>query len=79
MKLTGTELPGIITPVPGPASRSLARQLACLESSNITCQTPEPPIFWEAARGAVVRDADGNVYVDLTAGFGVARGHANVK
>jgi len=38
---------------------------------------PEPPIFWAEARGAAVRDVDGNDFVDLTAGFGVATaGHA---
>jgi 4-aminobutyrate aminotransferase-like enzyme len=78
MTLSGTELPVLATPVPGPASRALARRLAAYESPNITCQVPDPPICWEAARGACVRDADGNLYVDLTAGFGVAHaGHAN--
>ncbi|CAN5744984.1 aspartate aminotransferase family protein [soil metagenome] len=36
------------------------------------------PIFWTAARGANVLDADGNVYLDLTGAFGVAvAGHAH--
>lgn len=36
------------------------------------------PIVWAEARGANVRDTDGNVYVDLTAGFAVAAvGHAH--
>jgi 4-aminobutyrate aminotransferase-like enzyme len=30
------------------------------------------PIVWDEAVGANVRDADGNVFVDLTAGFGAA-------
>ncbi|MGH7545297.1 MAG: aspartate aminotransferase family protein, partial [Gemmatimonadota bacterium] len=30
------------------------------------------PVFWTEAAGCNVRDADGNVYVDLTAAFGVA-------
>ncbi|NNL31071.1 MAG: aspartate aminotransferase family protein [Gemmatimonadetes bacterium] len=35
------------------------------------------PVFWEEAVGSNVRDADGNVYVDLTSAFGVALlGHA---
>jgi 4-aminobutyrate aminotransferase/(S)-3-amino-2-methylpropionate transaminase len=38
----------------------------------------QDPIVWSEALGANVRDVDGNVYVDLTAGFGVAAvGHAN--
>ncbi len=36
------------------------------------------PVFWEEAAGSNVRDADGNVYVDMTAGFGVALlGHSH--
>jgi len=35
-------------------------------------------VFWEAAVGANVRDADGNVYLDLTGAFGVALlGHSS--
>ncbi|HTL51766.1 MAG TPA: aspartate aminotransferase family protein [Planctomycetota bacterium] len=35
-------------------------------------------MFWSAARGANVLDADGNCYIDLTAGFAVATlGHAD--
>lgn len=76
-RLAGDELPRIVTAVPGPRSRALAHRLAAVESPNVT-RLDAPPIFWAEARGAAVRDADGNVYVDLTAGFGVANaGHAN--
>jgi 4-aminobutyrate aminotransferase-like enzyme len=35
------------------------------------------PVVWSRARGAVVEDVDGNRYIDLTGGFGVASlGHA---
>jgi 4-aminobutyrate aminotransferase-like enzyme len=75
--LAGDELPHVAGPAPGPRSAELARRLAAVESPNITC-LDETPIFWTEARGAAVRDADDNVYVDLTAGFGVAHaGHAN--
>jgi 4-aminobutyrate aminotransferase-like enzyme len=41
---------------------------------------PTPPIFWERAAGANVWDVDGNRYVDLTAGFGVANvGHTHPR
>jgi 4-aminobutyrate aminotransferase / (S)-3-amino-2-methylpropionate transaminase / 5-aminovalerate transaminase len=74
----GRALPRLGTPVPGPASRALARRLAAVESRNITRIADDGPIFWDAAAGANVRDADGNVYVDLTAGFSVAAaGHAH--
>jgi 4-aminobutyrate aminotransferase-like enzyme len=75
-RLLGDELPHLITDVPGPRSRALTDRLARVESPNITAIEP-PPIFWTEARGAAVRDADDNIYVDLTAGFGVAHaGHA---
>jgi 4-aminobutyrate aminotransferase-like enzyme len=75
--LAGDELPLVSGAVPGPRSRALADRLRLVESPNIT-RLQVPPIFWTDARGAAVRDADGNVYVDLTAGFGVAHaGHAD--
>ena len=76
--ITGSSLPEIVTEIPGPRSRQLAEQLRLYESRNITAMTPVPPIFWAEARGANVRDADDNIYIDLTSGFGVATaGHAN--
>jgi 4-aminobutyrate aminotransferase-like enzyme len=46
----------------------------------VTALEPEPPIFWERAAGANVWDVDGNRYVDLGAGFGVASvGHAHPR
>jgi 4-aminobutyrate aminotransferase-like enzyme len=75
----GQALARIVTGVPGPFSRELAARLARVESRNITSQLDAGPIFWAEAAGANVRDADGNTYIDLTAGFGVATaGHANV-
>lgn len=38
----------------------------------MTFLSPDFPVFWREAAGANVRDSDGNVYVDLTAAFGVA-------
>lgn len=71
--------PALVTPVPGPRSAALARRLEACESRNITALTPAP-IFWERAQGANVWDADGNRYIDLTAGFGVASvGHAHPR
>ena len=65
-------------PPPGPASRALAERLRAVESRNVTYVDEGWPVFWEEAAGANVRDADGNVYVDLTGGFGVALlGHAH--
>lgn len=74
----GRQLPELVAPPPGPVSRRLAQELARHESPNVTYLAADFPVFWEAARGANVRDVDGNVYVDLTAAFAVAgAGHAH--
>jgi 4-aminobutyrate aminotransferase-like enzyme len=76
----GSLLPELRTPPPGPRSLALARELARWESPNVTYLAPDFPVFWEEARGANVRDVDGNVYVDLTAAFAVAGpGHAHPR
>ena len=81
-RLTGQETPLIRTEVPGPSSRALVDVLARHECPAITARrsrraatigaADDDPLVWSDARGAVVRDADGNRYVDLTSGFGVA-------
>ncbi len=69
--------PALATDVPGPRSRELAARLSRVESRNVTCLDP-PPIFWSRAEGANVWDVDGNRFVDLAGGFGVANaGHGN--
>ena len=71
--------PKLLTEIPGPGSRALAKRLAAAESQNVTCTDPEP-IFWQRAAGSNVWDVDGNRFVDLTAAFGVANvGHAHPK
>lgn len=70
--------PRIKVPPPGPRSRRLAQRLAQVESRNVTFLADDFPIFWEKSRGSNVWDADGNRYVDLSGGFGVAvAGHRN--
>jgi 4-aminobutyrate aminotransferase / (S)-3-amino-2-methylpropionate transaminase / 5-aminovalerate transaminase len=76
--LSGTDLPHIVAPPPGPESLRLADELARYESPNVTYLAADFPVFWREARGANVRDVDGNVYVDLTSAFAVASaGHAH--
>ncbi len=83
----GSALPELVTPVPGPRSLALAEELSGVECPALTARrarraersgAAQDPISWSAARGANVRDADGNVFVDLTGGFGAALfGHAH--
>ena len=65
-------LPELRTEIPGPRSRQLAARLRQVESRNVTLMTGDWPVFWERAEGVNVWDADGNRFLDFTAGFGVA-------
>ncbi len=85
----GASLPQIRTALPGPAASALVDTLARAESPAFTTRrarraessgAPQDPIVWAEAVGANVVDADGNVFVDLTGGFGVAGvGHRHPK
>jgi 4-aminobutyrate aminotransferase-like enzyme len=77
---TGDALPRMVVRPPGPVSHRWAERLARVEARSVTWRTADFPVFWSAARGSNVEDADGNVYVDLTSAFGVAvAGHAHPK
>jgi 4-aminobutyrate aminotransferase/(S)-3-amino-2-methylpropionate transaminase len=74
--LRGDEGPRVRVPPPGPRSRAIATRLREGESPAIWGSDPSP-VVWSRARGCVVEDADGNRYLDFTAGFGAATlGHA---
>ena len=68
----GDLLPRLVTPPPGPHARQLADQLATFEAPGVNTVGGGPSPLWREARGANVLDVDGNRYVDLTSGFGVA-------
>jgi 4-aminobutyrate aminotransferase-like enzyme len=79
---SGDLLPRLLTPPPGPRSRALSLRLRELEAPGINTLPADggPALLWEEARGANVRDVDGNIYIDLTSGFGVAAvGHAHPR
>jgi len=70
---SGDRLPEIVCRPPGPRSRQLADSLERFEAPGVnTLFDGRPGIVWQEALGANVLDVDGNLYVDLTAGFGVA-------
>lgn len=79
----GSLPPDILVPPPGPRSRELSRRLAELEAPGVNTLPPIPDaasLLWEEAAGANVRDVDGNLYIDLTSGFGVAAvGHRHPR
>ena len=71
-------LPDIVTSIPGPKSRELARRLARVESRNVTFANDEWPVFWARASATSVWDVDGNRFLDLTSAFAVTGlGHTN--
>lgn len=68
----------IAGPVPGPRSRELIALIARFEAPGLTYIADDFPIVWSSAHGALVTDADGNRYIDLTGAFSVAAlGHTN--
>ncbi len=79
--MDGTELPMLLTSVPGPRSRARVDVLARHECPAITARrvrraaalgtADDDPIVWDTALGAVVQDVDGNRFVDLTSAFAV--------
>lgn len=77
----GDLLPRIVTPPPGPRARTLCRDLARYEAPGVnTLPGGASTMVWQEALGANVLDVEGNVYVDLTAGFGAAAvGHRHPR
>ncbi len=73
-------------PLPASASGALVERLSRTECPALTARrarraelsgAAHDPIVWARARGVNVWDADGNRYLDLTAGFGAAAvGHS---
>lgn len=62
------KVPNIITPPPGPRSKALLEERNEYVTPGVYLVTP---IGIEESKGAVVRDVDGNVYIDFTSGIGV--------
>ncbi|MCE2961136.1 MAG: aspartate aminotransferase family protein [Akkermansiaceae bacterium] len=65
-------LPKIYTNVPGERSLAWGKRLGEVECRNTTYLAEDWPIFWERADGVNVWDVDGNRFLDMTSGFGVA-------
>lgn len=82
---------GSLTPhvgsLPAPRSKDFVDRLARSESPAFTARrtrresesgADQDPIVWQRAHGSNVEDVDGNIYVDLSSGFGVAAiGHSH--
>ncbi len=72
-----TPAPALDGDVPGPRSRELLDEQARIESKARTYPR-SVPIAMHEARGATMRDVDGNTYIDFFGGAGVVNvGHSN--
>ena len=65
----------IVTPIPAPQSIAEIERLRTFEPQSMAGM---PPILWDSAEGFLVRDANGNQWIDLSSGIVVANvGHAH--
>ena len=77
-KLGYPEAPKIVATPPGPKSTEMFNKIQTVLAQQLYgLMLPQHHIIWESAKGDTVRDLDGNVYIDWTAGFHMASaGHA---
>ena len=69
--------PAVAGSLPGPRSRQMLAEQAVLES-RARSYPRGIPVAFEEGRGATMRDADGNTFIDFFAGAGVLNvGHGN--
>lgn len=75
-------VPDITTPPPGPKAKAVLDKVRRLESRTTATfgMSPEPAVL-ESGSGVTLTDADGNIFLDFVAGFGVlntGHGHPTV-
>ena len=63
-----SKVPKIVTPPPGPKSRALMEERNDLIPPGVYLYQPVTIV---ESKGAVMRDVDGNTYIDFTSGIGV--------
>ncbi len=82
-KLSYTEAPKIVVKPPGPKTLEYLEKQNKYYAQHTQRRQPStrvPTIVWESAKGATVRDLDGNIYIDLTGGQHTAStGHSHPK
>ncbi|MFB6250773.1 MAG: aspartate aminotransferase family protein [Halobellus sp.] len=72
-----SQRPNLSGPIPGPRSGDLLDKQAVTEANTVAYPL-SLPIAIDSAQGATIEDVDGNVYLDFSAGIGVANvGHSN--
>ena len=86
-KLSYEEAPKIVTELPGPKSKEIDAEARKFRAPARATAAPEAPAapaapgarapetarpFWDEARGATLKDVDGNVFIDLMGGVAVS-------
>ena len=72
-----SEAPDVQTSIPGPKSKRMIERQREVDSSAVA-YPKAIPIAIDEAKGATLRDADGNTFLDFFAGIGVLNvGHSN--
>jgi 4-aminobutyrate aminotransferase len=78
-KLSYEHAPKMVTSVPGPKVQKLMAE--SLKYEALTRGGGNTPLIMEEGRGSTVKDADGNVFIDMAAGVAVnavGRGHPRI-
>jgi len=73
MPQISTEIPTYV--LPGPKGKAIVER----ESARLTTGTKTAPVVVKTAKGLIVEDVDGNVFLDFTNGMVAATGHAHPK
>src|SRR6266404_4211130 len=77
MESVRTDLPNLITPLPGPRARAIIERDSAVLSPSYTRSYP---LVAARGEGAIVEDVDGNRFLDCSAGIAVAAtGHCHPK
>ena len=75
MQIAEMKLPQIVTPLPGPKARAIVDRDQKVISPSYT---RDYPLVAKTGRGALIEDADGNVFLDFAAGIAVvSTGHCH--
>src|ERR1700687_329928 len=76
-ELTRTDLPNLITSLPGPRAKAIIERDAAVLSPSYTRGYP---LVVERGEGAIIEDVDGNRFLDFNAGIAVtSTGHCHPR
>lgn len=78
-KVDLSRVPSLVTATPGPQSKDYHQRCTCY-FKGLSSQVKLFPVVFESGRGCVLRDVDGNDYIDFSSGIYVTTlGHCHPK